>query len=571
MRPSKDRGGRGALRASALVPPTLRGYRPALLRGDVLAGATVWAVLVPEAIAYAAIAGVPPVVGLYAAPAALLLYALLGSSRQLVVGPMSATAALSAVVVGGAAATGAGAAALSAALALATGAIALAAGLLRLGFLAAFISQPVLKGFVVGIALTIIAGQLPELIGVEGAEGEFFAQLAGLAAAAADPHWPTLAVGGCALAALLLLKRLLPVFPASLAVVLAGIGATALLSLDRAGVGVVGALPAGLPALGPPDVPLGAYADLAAGAAGIALVGFAEGLGAAKTYAAETGDTVDTDRELIGMGGANAAAGLCSGMVVNGSLSKTAVNGAAGARSQVSGLTAALLTVVTLLFLTGLFEKLPQAVLAAVVIAAVLELIDVRAFRDLYGMATRRLVAVYGPAARADLIAAVAALLGVLVLGTLRGLLLGVAASLLLLLYRASRPNIAELGRDPRTGRWTDLSRAPSDEPAPGALVVRVEGGLFFADSDRVRERILAMARERGARTVVLDAKTVPFVDATAVRMLRELGRRLRAEGAVLAVARDIGQVRDLLGDREGLYPDVDTALREAHRAEGRE
>lgn len=533
------------------------------LRGDVVAGLTVWAVLVPESIAYATIAGVPPIVGLYAAPAALVLYALLGSSRQLVVGPMSATAALSASVVGSVTVAHAtDTAALSAALAVVAGAAALTAGLLRLGFLASFISQPVLKGFVVGLALTIIVGQVPALLGVDGSDGGFPTRVWGAVTALDDVHWLTLAVGGGALAVLLLLRRLLPVVPSSLVVVLVGTALTGALGLDRHGLEIVGSLPSGLPAFALPEVPLAAYGALAAGGAGIVLVGFAEGLGAAKTYAARTGDTIDTNRELLGLGGANLTAGLASGMVVNGSLSKTAVNGAAGARSQVSGLTAALLTVLTLLFLTGLFEKLPEAVLAAVVIAAVLELVDVHAIRELYGLSTRRLTGIYGLAARADFLGALTALLGVLLLGTLPGLLVGVAVSLLLLLYRASRPNIAELGRVPAgRGQWADRARHPGNTPVQDTVVVRVESGLFFANSDRVRQRILDLVEERGASAAVLDAETVPFVDASAVSMLRELAEHLRGRGVAFAVARDIGQVRDLLGGTVPVFPAIDAAV----------
>ncbi|MGQ4271944.1 SulP family inorganic anion transporter [Nocardiopsis changdeensis] len=550
------------------VPPGFRGYRRAWLRGDVVAGLTVWAVLVPESIAYATIAGVPPIVGLYAAPVALVLYALLGSSRQLVVGPMSSTALLSASVVAAAVGGGGDAVATTAALALVTGVIALVAGLLRLGFVASFISEPVLKGFVIGLALTIIVGQLPKLTGTEGGEGEFFGRLWGFLSGLGDTDPLTLAVGLSALAALLLLKRFLPVVPASLVVVILAVGATWVFGLDRHGLDIVGPLPGGLPPVGPPDLALSQYGALVAGAAGIALVGFAEGLGAARTYAAKSGDRIDPDRELLGLGGANLASGLCSGMVVNGSLSKTAVNGAAGARSQVSGLTAALLTVLTLLFLTGLFEKLPEAVLAAVVVSAVLELVDAAALRELYRLATPALTAVYGLAARTDFLGAVAALLGVLLLGTLQGLLVGVGISLLLLLRRSSRPHLAELGRVTGPGvaspRWVDRARDPAAAAEDQVAVLRVESGLYFANSEYVHDRLVDAARPRDVRAVVLDMRAVPFVDATAARMLDRLADGLSGHGADLFLARDLGQVRDLLHHPEVLYPSVEEAVRAA-------
>jgi high affinity sulfate transporter 1 len=380
--------------------PSLRGYDRGWLRGDVVAGLTVWAVLVPEALAYATIAGVSPVIGLYAAPGALLLYAAFGSSRHLVTGPMSATAALSAAAVAELATQGSNQfVQLTTALAVTTGIAALLAGLLRLGFLASFISEPVLKGFIIGLALTIIAGQLPKLFGVEGTGGDFFEKLAGLLGDLGDTQGLTLAVGLASLVLVLGLRRLAPVVPGSLAAVLAGILAVQLFGLDERGVDIVGTIDSGLPSLGLPGVAAADYLALAPAAIGVMLVGFAEGLGAAKTYAVRHHYEVDANRELLGLGAANLGAGLSSGMVVNGSLSKTAVNGSAGARSQVSGLVVAALTVVTLLFLTGLFESLPEATLAAVVIAAVIELVDIPALVELYRVATRQLRGIYGVAA----------------------------------------------------------------------------------------------------------------------------------------------------------------------------
>ena len=516
---------------------SLRGYQREWLRGDVVAGLTVWAVLVPESLAYASIAGVSPVVGLYAAPPALVLYALLGSSRHLIVGPMSATAALSAAAV-------APHFGLTPALAVVTGLVALGAGLLRLGFLANFISEPVLKGFIVGLALTIIAGQLPKLLGVEKGEGDFFEQVWHVLGELGGVDGATLAIGAVSLALVLGLRRFAPVVPGSLAAVAFGILVVEL--LDPGGVDIVGAIDSGLPSVGLPDASGSEYLNLAAAAVGVALVGFAEGLGAAKTYAARHHYDVDADRELIGLGAANLGAGLASGMVVNGSLSKTAVNGGAGANSQVSGLVVAVLTVVTLLLLTGLFESLPEATLAAVVIAAVIELVDVPALVRLYRVWSARLGTIYGAAARPDFIAAVAALAGVLIFDTLPGLFIGIAASLLLLLYRTSRPNVAVLGRLP-SGNWVDVARTSEAEQQPGMVMLRVEAGLFFANAEHVRQAILAAARADGVEAVVLDAATVPSIDVTAADMLAEVREDLAREGVRLEIAHDIGQVRDVL------------------------
>ena len=335
---------------------------------------------------------------------------------------MAATAALSAAAVGQVAAGKSGAfAALTVALAITTGVLALAAGLARLGFVANFISEPALKGFIVGLALTIIVGQVPKLLGVGKGSGDFFSQL-----------WYLLAFGL-------------------------------------------------------PRVPAADYLNLTGPAVGIMLVGFAEGLGAAKTYAARNGYQISPDKELIGLGAANLAAGLSSGMVVNGSLSKTAVNGSAGARTQASGLVVAVLTVITLLFLTGLFEDLPEATLAAVVIAALIELVDIEALAALYRAYSSRLGQIYGLAARADFIAAVAAMLGVLIFDTLPGLIIGggglVAAAALPGLPAACRG----AGRDPRQRRPVGRHRRPPRGPDR-------------ARSDRAAGRIGHVLRQRRSR-----------------------------------------------------------------------
>ena len=556
-------------RRRPLLFASLAGYRRESLHRDVIAGLTVWAVLVPEALAYASIAGVSPVVGLYAAPAALVLYAAFGSSRHLVVGPMSATAALSAAAVADLTTGGPDdVAAFTVVLALVTGVLALAAGLLRLGFLANFISEPVLKGFIIGLALTIIIGQVPKLFGVEREDGDFFEQLFGFLGNLGDTHARTLVVGVMSLVVVLALRHYAPVVPASLVAVAVGVIAVDLFDLADKGVAIVGEIDSGLPSIGLPDgIGFGDYLSGVGSAAGIMLVGFAEGLGAAKTYAARAHYEVDANRELIGLGAANVGSGLSSGMVVNGSLSKTAVNGSAGAVSQVSGLVVAVLTVVTLLFLTGLFENLPEATLAAVVIAAVVELVDIGALRGFYALYTKRLGRIYGTAARPDFIAAVAALLGVLLFDTLPGLVIGIVVSLLLLLYRSSRPHIAELGRvGEASHQFTDVERHPENQTVPDVPVLRVEAGLYFANADAVRRAVKRRARRPGTRGVVLDAEAVAFVDVTAVRMLDELASDLARDGQQLVLAHDLGQVGDLLATDHDvtdvkIFPTIDAAI----------
>lgn len=553
---------------SVPVFTSLAGYQRRWLTADVVAGLTVWAVLVPEALAYATIAGVSPVVGLYAAVPALVLYAAFGSSRHLVVGPMAATAALSAAAVGDIAArTGADFTQLTAGMALVAGVIALAAGLARLGFLASFISGPVLKGFIIGLALTIIVGQVPKLFGIAKTDGDFFEQAWGVLTHLSDTHYWTLLVGTASLAVVILLRKVAPKLPGSLIVVLGAIAAVPLFDLDAKGVAIVGPIQAGLPHVGLPDLGWADYGALVSSAAGLVLIAFAEGLGAAKTYAARDHYPIDVNRELIGLGAANIGSSLASGMVVNGSLSKTAVNGEAGARSQLSGLLVAALTIITLLFLTGLFENLPEATLAAVVIAAVVELIDRWALVRLWHSYTAALGSIYGWAARVDLIAALAALFGVLIFDTLPGLFIGIVVSIVLLVYRASRPHIAVLGRRPDARDWVDLDRNPTATTEPHIVVVRPEAGLFYANTDNVAAAVSGHA-ESDTEAIVLDLASVPTIDVSAVDMLIELDADLGRRDVTLLVARDIGQVRDMLQSAGGaallerVYPTAEDAVR---------
>lgn len=548
-----------------LLFASLRNYQTSWLRPDIIAGLTVWAVLIPESLAYATIAGVSPVIGLYAAPAALVLYAVFGSSRHLVTGPMAATAALSASVVADYATDDGEFLTFTIILALVTGVIALVAGIIRLGFVANFISEPVLKGFIIGLALTIMVGQLPKLFGIEGGDGNFFEKLWAWITGLGDTDMTTLLVGGASLVIVVGFRRWLPAVPGSLVAVIFGIAAVAIFDLGST-IDIVGAIQSGLPTLGLPDAPLSDYLAIAPACVGVMLIGFAEGLGAAKTYASKNHYEIDPNRELIGLGAANIGAGFSGGMVVNGSLSKTAVNGSAGARSQVSGLVVAVLTIVTLLFLTELFSDLPEATLAAIVIAALVELVDIKTMRKFFAATSPGLKEIYGIGARADFIGAATALFGVLLFDTLPGLIIGIAVSLLLLVYRSSHPNVVRLGLTQGSDAYVDLQRHPEAVEPVSSAAIRVEAGLYFANCDHVRKEILHMSADRAVKAVILDTVSVPFIDYTAAVMISELSEQLRDDGITLVIARDIGQVRDVLStaveeERPPHFPSVRAAV----------
>ncbi len=366
-------------------------------------------------------------------------------------------------------------------------------------------------------------------------------------------------------------KRWLPLVPGSLLAVLLGIAAVAVFGLDGRGVDIVGHIDSGLPSVGLPDgVGFDDYIDLLGPAVGVLLIGFAEGLGAAKTYAAKEGYEVDANRELLGLGTANLGSGLCSGMVVNGSLSKTAVNGGAGAKSQVSGLVVAVLTVVTCCSSPDCSRNSPRRRSPRWSSPPSSNSWTSPRCAVSTGVWTERLGSIYGYAARADFAAALAAMVGVLLFDTLPGLVIGIGVSMLLLLYRASRPHVAALAKE--GSLWVDAERHPPDLPTtPHVVVVRVEAGLFFANADHVKDRIEDLCTD-DTRVVVLDAETSPFIDVSAAQMLVQLRDVLARRGIELRVARDIGQFRDAIRHSGSdstpvdLYPTVREALAEPDR-----
>ena len=514
----------------------LRGYRRDWLLPDVLAGLAVWAVMVPEGMAYAGIVGVPPIMGLYTIVPPLIAYALLGTSRLLVVGPDTATGLISALTVGAIAVQGtAEFNALTSSLAILIGVLFLLFGALRMGWVAAFIPTPVMRGFIEGLVCVTIIGQVPHLLGIEGTSGSFFTKLW-----FALQHLPEAALvpvltGSLSLIAMLLLRHLAPRVPAALVVAIVATILVGLFDGEAAGVLVVGDLPSGLPDLAMPDLDPAKLRDLVPGALAIVLVGYAEALGGAKAAAMQGGGEIDPNQELVAHGPANILSGLFGGFLVVGSLSKTSVAMAAGAHTQLANLVAAVFCFLTLLLLTPLFRGMPHPALAAIVIAAMLHLSKPDYWRDLLARDRREF--------------AVAAIVvaGELMLGVLQGIALGVALSLLMLIYRTSHPRGAVLGRLPGTEAYRDVRHHPEALTFPGLLIWRAGGELFFASIGHLDEGLKAAlaANRPPAKHVLLDADSVNFIDTSACDALLNSIKELQSQDTTFAFARVRDEVRE--------------------------
>jgi SulP family sulfate permease len=511
----------------------------------------VWAILVPEGVAYAQLAGVPPVAALSAAPGALLAYALLGTSRQAIVGGTTALAIMSAATVAPLAAGNAARyASLTAELALLAGLLAVFCGVVRLGFVASFLSRPVLTGFIFGLSLVVVVGQVHKLLGIAGAQGNFFAQADSALTHLDRANAWTVAVGAGSLALLFGMRRFVPRAPAALAAAAVSSTAAAALNLAHHGVSLVGTIPAGLPGFAVPELSQSNIGSLLPGALGIVLVGYAEHLGAIRRGAMEHHYDVEPDQELIALGMSNVLAGLCKGFSVGGSLSKTTVNDSAGAQTQASSLVIAALVVVTGLLLTPLFRDLPVAALGAIVIVAVWGLLDVPEMRRLLRLS------------REAFALALAALLGELVFDVLPGLLVAVGLSFALLIYRASRPHFAVLGKFPGEHTYADLTLHPDNETVPGLILGRLDAQLFFANAGLLRHSVRSLAHASVPRpqAILLDMEATMQLDVTSADILGEIAAELRQEGVVFLLARVRDPVLSMLR-----RSDVAAAIGEKH------
>jgi len=540
-------------------PDWLRHLHSQWLRSDVIAGVTTAAVVIPKAMGYATVAGLPVQVGLYTCFVPMLAYALFGTSRTLSVSTSTTLGILTAAQLGQVA-SGADQAHLlqvTALLTLMVGAALMLAALLRLGFIANFISEPVLVGFKAGIAAVIIVDQSTKILGIHFAKGSLLHNLEGIALNLSHVSLPTLALGVAAIAGLGAIRRFLPHWPAPLIIVAVAIAAVAWLGLEAHGIELVGAIPAGLPALTMPDWRLAE--TLWPGALGIALMSFTETAAAGRAFARADEPPLRPNAELFATGVANAAGAFVGAMPAGGGTSQTAVNVSSGARTQLAELVTALVALLAMLFLAPLIGLLPQAVLASIVIVYSVGLIKPADFRHILDIR------------RTEFIWAVAALLGVMLLGTLKGILVAIIISVIGLGYQTSNPPVYVLGRKRGTNVFRPRSaRHPQDESFPGLLLLRVDGRLFFLNAERLAEKIRPLVAEARPKVVAIYLSGVFDLEYTALRMLTAAEKRQRESGvelwlvglspAVLRIVR-----RSPLGaslGRQRLLPNLEVAVR---------
>ena len=547
--PEKADGPRGAFRPARRGPPLartlpitaeIRGYRPRTARGDATAAVTVAAVALPSAMAYAEVAGLSPVSGLYALLLPAVAYALLGSSRQLMIGPEGSIAALVGITVLANATAGSDdAAQVAGMLGLLVGGCFLLAWALRLGWIADYLSRPVLVGYMHGVAAVLAIGQLGKLLGLQIEADEPIAQLVEVAREIGAVSGPTVAVSAGALLVLLPLRFLAPRVPAPLLVVVAGIALSAAAGLSAHGVVVVGAIPSGLPDIRLPSRPFDEVAGLLPAALGIFLVTFADAILTARSYAGRHGQSVLVSQELLALGAANAASGISQGFPVGASGSRTAVADGMGVRTQFGGLAAAGVIVLILLLLTGPVADLPKAILAATIVSACIGLVDTTAWRELW---------------RTDhvevSIAAVTAA-GVITVGVLEAIVFAVGLSVIDVVRRSARPHDAVLGWVEDLGRYADISLHRSAQISPGVVVYRLDDRLFFANAGYVTGRVLEAVRAAPSRTrwVVIDTAAMTHIDVAGLAALRELAGDLRREEIGLALARTKATMEKRLRD----------------------
>ena len=527
-------------RAARFIPALgwLPRYDRRWLKGDLAAGIAVTALVVPKNLGYAEIAGVPLQNGLYAAAVGGILYALFCTSRHISTGPSSSLAAVAGAAVIATSVGGEQAAELVALIALATGLLFIVFAVFRLGWIAQFLSKPVITGFLAGAAMDVVIGELPKLTGTTSEGDNAWRELSTWMGSLADTHPATLIVGVSALALILALRFWAPAIPGALVLVAAGLLGSSLADLGAHGVELVGDIPSGLPTPGIPDLALVSehHATIGVAAVALLLIGFSQTAGDARAFAARHSYRIDVDREAMAQGVANAGVGVLQGMPVTTSLSASSLNEASGARTQVSSLVTGGLVVATLLVLAPVFSDLPKAVLGAVIIdAVVFGMIDVAEIRR------------YHRVTRFDFWVAVAAIVGVLSVGVLAGVVIGVALSLGWLVYVTTRPPVPLLGREAGTEVFRELDEHPADETFSGVAVLRLDGGLFFATSQALEDRIQDVTQDRALRGVVLDLESANFIDSQGAEQLTAILEFLNDSDIELRLAKVKPKVLEVL------------------------
>lgn len=522
-------------------------YKKQWLSSDLIAGTTLAAFTIPEAIAYSDLAGMPPQAGLYACIAAPILYTLFGASRQLAVGPTSAVSILVAAALGGLTVhSPAQYAALAGMTAIMVGLIAVVAYLLKLGVLMNFISESVLVGFSSGAALYIASTQLGKFFGIHGGHGEFIERISHLIQHIGEANLWALALGILALAILMSGEHLVPRLPWTLIIVLGSIGLMNVIDPKAHGISIIGSIPSGLPDISLPTVSFADVRQVLRGAFAIFVLAYVEGMSMARTFASKHGYKVDPNEELLALGFSSIGAGFTQSYPVAGSLSRSALNDKAGAKTQLAGGFSALLIVLVVLFLTGIFSKLPEPVLAAVVLMAVRGLFKWKRLFKLFELSP------------AEFATALAAFIGVLGLGILDGVVIGALLSLLLVIWRTSQSNISLLGRVPGQAQFTSMHENPESMPVPGMIIMSADSSIFYANAESIKGRIMELVREGGKpiHAVVLDIALTGHLDLAGAEMLAELHQELGKMGISLRLSRVQESARKML-DRMGITAQI--------------
>ena len=551
--PSENKTGKrkpGILSRIMPIVGWLPNYDRSWLKADLIAGLSVWALMVPTSLGYATISGVPVQYGLYAAAVGLIAFALFTTSKQVTQGPSSSTAAvLGAAVLAVASAGSDEAVVIAAAIVFVAGLLFIIMYLLKMGWISEFLSASVLTGFTFGVAINVAAGELFKITGTEKAGANTWGKLWNWIIELPETSMPTLVVGVSALVLVFAIKIFAPKVPGALVAVVLGIAATVIFNLGDLGVALIAEVPSGLPSFVLPDfgMILDNLAMIVGAAVGLLLIGFSVTTAAVREYASKHNYRIDINQELLAQGMSNVSSGLFQGIFDNGSLSKSPVNDGAGAKSQISNLAQAVFIILTLLFLAPLFSALPEAVLGAIIIqAVVMGMMDVAEMKRIFAVK------------RFEFLAALAALLGVMTFGVLQGVLIGVALSIIWLVAVSALPYIPELGRKPGTHAYFDLQEHPDSQTYPGLSILRFDGGLFFVNADALGDRLREVRVKSGSMLngVILSMEGVNFIDTEGADIIKKISQAGKDLGIDLHLARLKPQVLEVL-QRDGVIDQI--------------